>query len=204
MRTFWLVLESLKIGIWHLLAYFWKLLEPYKHIEPSRFFEVHKRVESPIVHFTFHVFFSILSPILPINRMAPNVSDVFLPFLVDYRMFFQSGVWKWKGVKFLINVGRWKSWRKLEKSRFWDGDKLAFCWKFVAVSLRRVLFWKKISSIFENNRIFHGLELTKENNENNEKCKKYWIRFTSKTTLFRRNFQTLNTRPPRTAYSSNA
>ena len=38
---------------------------------------------------------------------------------------------------------------------------------------------------------------------NSEKCKKYEIRVTGKTTLFRRDFQTLNTRPARIALSLN-
>ena len=38
---------------------------------------------------------------------------------------------------------------------------------------------------------------------NSEKCRKYEIRFTGKTTLFRGDFQTLNARAARTAFSSN-
>ena len=38
---------------------------------------------------------------------------------------------------------------------------------------------------------------------NSEKCRKYEIRFTGKTTLFRGDFQTLNARAARAALSSN-
>ena len=45
--------------------------------------------------------------------------------------------------------------------------------------------------------------LAVKNFGNRQKCKKYEIRFTSKTTLFRRDFQTLNARAARVALSSN-
>ena len=99
--------------------------------------------------------------------------------------------WRWNTLKLTREMMAW-FYRPIEKAIFFQNS-------FSFPPFRNVTNFTPINretcvKLFERYR---------QTTYNSKKCKKYEIRFTEKTALFRKGFQTLNARPERTALSSN-